>query len=261
MTARRSPRPPRLGPHRRTQPPVPAPASGGPRAASKEEARNGPRNSHRGGRCPQNSNRWQRLAAELADKEDRPESVRKGPEMARAKRRARLRRRKQRDRTAARRTAPNQEPPDGKPGGTSAERPTGCEGAGPEVREIPAATAGDDPAAATRRCRVNRPLLLDAYCCAGAASKGYARRRVRRDRPRHRTPAPLPIRIRPRRRNQTPQRPRVHGPVQRRPRDPPCQRKSKMTVCRPGLAATYPDLIAPTLPPRRVGWPVDHRKR
>jgi DNA (cytosine-5)-methyltransferase 1 len=27
---------------------------------------------------------------------------------------------------------------------------------------------------------------------------------------------------------------------------PPCQRKSQMTNCRPGLAATYPNLIAPT---------------
>jgi DNA (cytosine-5)-methyltransferase 1 len=26
---------------------------------------------------------------------------------------------------------------------------------------------------------------------------------------------------------------------------PPCQRKSRMTNCRPGLAATYPDLVAP----------------
>jgi DNA (cytosine-5)-methyltransferase 1 len=26
---------------------------------------------------------------------------------------------------------------------------------------------------------------------------------------------------------------------------PPCQRKSKMTRCRPGLAATYPDLLKP----------------
>lgn len=26
---------------------------------------------------------------------------------------------------------------------------------------------------------------------------------------------------------------------------PPCQRKSKMTNCRPGLAATYPDLVGP----------------
>ena len=28
---------------------------------------------------------------------------------------------------------------------------------------------------------------------------------------------------------------------------PPCQRKSRMSNCRPGLAETYPDLIAPTI--------------
>ena len=64
---------------------------------------------------PQNSNRWQRLAAELADERDRPPSVRKG-RMARAKRRARLEA-EAAGQGAQETHSPSQEPPDGKPGG------------------------------------------------------------------------------------------------------------------------------------------------
>jgi DNA (cytosine-5)-methyltransferase 1 len=90
-----------------------------------------------------------------------------------------------------------------------------------------------------------RPRLLDAFCCAGAASKGYRDAGFDvigldiADQPHY------PYEF-------------VRGDAVRLLADrgfmaqfdavhasPPCQRKSKMTRCRPGLAATYPDLLEP----------------
>lgn len=92
---------------------------------------------------------------------------------------------------------------------------------------------------------MRRPLLLDAFCCAGAASKGYRDAGFDvvgldiADQPHY------PYEF-------------VRGDAVRLLADrgfmarfdaahasPPCQRKSKMTRCRPGLAAAYPDLLEP----------------
>lgn len=92
---------------------------------------------------------------------------------------------------------------------------------------------------------MTRPLLLDAFCCAGAASRGYADAGFDvigldiADQPHY------PYEF-------------VRGDAVRLLADrgfmaqfdavhasPPCQRKSKMTHCRPGLAGTYPDLVGP----------------
>jgi DNA (cytosine-5)-methyltransferase 1 len=100
---------------------------------------------------------------------------------------------------------------------------------------------------------VNRPLLLDAFCCAGGASKGYVDAGFE--------VIGIDIEAQPHYPYEL-----VRGDAIRLLGDrgfmaqfsaahasPPCQNKSKMTVCRPGLAATYPDLIAPAHE-RLVAW-------
>lgn len=100
---------------------------------------------------------------------------------------------------------------------------------------------------------MTRPRLLDAFCCAGGASKGYHDAGFdvigidKEEQPNY------PYEF-------------VKGDAVQLLADrgfmaqfdaahasPPCQRKSKMTNCRPGLAATYPDLIGP-VHERLVRW-------
>lgn len=100
------------------------------------------------------------------------------------------------------------------------------------------------------------PVLLDLFCCAGVGSRGYANagwRVIGVDK----DPQPnypfefiqadaidflgallmdLEYLLEPR--VSLASLAAIHA-------SPPCQRKSRMTNCRPGLAATYPDLIAP----------------
>lgn len=100
---------------------------------------------------------------------------------------------------------------------------------------------------------MSRPLLVDAFCCAGGARKGYHDAGF----------DVVGIDLEPQ-----PHYPYefVQGDAVKLLGDrgfmaqfaaagasPPCQRKSKMTVCRPGVAATYPDLIGP-VHRRLVAW-------
>jgi DNA (cytosine-5)-methyltransferase 1 len=95
---------------------------------------------------------------------------------------------------------------------------------------------------------MSRPLLLDLYCGAGGAAMGYHRAGFE----------VIGVDI-----NSQPNYPFQfveeealsylryvhtwdHHPFKAIHASPPCQRHSVMSACRPGLADTYPDLIAPT---------------
>lgn len=106
---------------------------------------------------------------------------------------------------------------------------------------------------------MTRPLLLDLYCCAGGASTGYHRGGFDvigvdlSAQPRY----PFPF-------HQGDALEALERLIDGRPLEfigrgellleqlaaaaasPPCQRHSAMSACRPGLAGTYPDLVAAT---------------
>lgn len=104
--------------------------------------------------------------------------------------------------------------------------------------QVHADEAGDDPAAATRRRDMNRPLLLDLFCGAGGASAGYFRAGfdvVGGD-----------LAAQPNYRHQFHRADAVTFPLggfDAVHASPPCQAYSDMSNCRPGLAGDYPMLI------------------
>jgi DNA (cytosine-5)-methyltransferase 1 len=95
---------------------------------------------------------------------------------------------------------------------------------------------------------VNRPLLVDLFCCGGGASSGYAGAGfdvLGVDTEPHKS---YPFRFVQMDALEFIERQlsaKVGYPVIAWHASPPCQRYSGMSVCRPGLADEYPNLIGP----------------
>lgn len=92
--------------------------------------------------------------------------------------------------------------------------------------------------------RIGKPKLLDLFCCAGGAAMGYHRAGF--------DVTGVDVKPQPRYPFTFVQGDAIeflkyhHAEYDAFHASPPCQRHSKMSQCRPGLAETYPDLILRT---------------